>query len=50
VSESRGRTPGLRALGAEPVGATGVELAATLRATDATWGEAVRAAGPATRN
>jgi len=40
----------LRALGAEPVGATGDELAATLRATDATWSEAVRAAGSAGRN
>jgi tripartite-type tricarboxylate transporter receptor subunit TctC len=40
----------LRALGAEPVGAGGAELAATLRATDATWGEAVRAAGPAASN
>jgi tripartite-type tricarboxylate transporter receptor subunit TctC len=40
----------LRALGAEPVGAGGAELVATLRATDATWGEAARAAGPAGRN
>jgi tripartite-type tricarboxylate transporter receptor subunit TctC len=40
----------LRALGAEPVGAGGAELVATLRATDATWGEAARAAGPAARN
>jgi tripartite-type tricarboxylate transporter receptor subunit TctC len=40
----------LRALGAEPVGAGGAELAATLRATDATWGEAARAAGPAARD
>ena len=35
----------LRALGAEPVGSTGAELAATLRADDAKWGEAARAAG-----
>jgi tripartite-type tricarboxylate transporter receptor subunit TctC len=34
----------LRALGAEPVGSTGAELAATLRAEDAKWGEAARAA------
>ena len=40
----------LRALGAEPVGAGGAELVATLRATDATWGEAARAAGPAASN
>jgi tripartite-type tricarboxylate transporter receptor subunit TctC len=37
----------LRALGAEPVGSTGAELAATLRAEDAKWGEAARAAGVA---
>lgn len=35
----------LRALGAQPVGSTGAELAATLRAEDAKWGEATRAAG-----
>ena len=35
----------LYALGVEPVGSTGAELAATLRAADATWGEAARAAG-----
>ena len=35
----------LRGLGAEPVGSTGAELAATLRAEDAKWGEATRAAG-----
>jgi tripartite-type tricarboxylate transporter receptor subunit TctC len=40
----------LRALGAEPVGSTGPELAATLRAADATRGEAVRAAGLAPRS
>jgi tripartite-type tricarboxylate transporter receptor subunit TctC len=34
----------LRALGAEPVGSTAAELAATLQAEDAKWGEAVRAA------
>ncbi len=35
----------LRALGPEPIGSTGAELAATLRAEDAKWGEATRAAG-----
>ena len=35
----------LRALGAQPVGSTGAELAATLRVEDAKWGEATRAAG-----
>jgi tripartite-type tricarboxylate transporter receptor subunit TctC len=35
----------LRDLGAEPVGSTGGELAATLQADDAKWGEAARAAG-----
>jgi tripartite-type tricarboxylate transporter receptor subunit TctC len=35
----------LRALGAQPVGSTGAELAATLRTEDAKWGEATRAAG-----
>ncbi|HYI85429.1 MAG TPA: tripartite tricarboxylate transporter substrate-binding protein, partial [Acetobacteraceae bacterium] len=35
----------LRALGAQPVGSTGAELAATLRREDAKWGEATRAAG-----
>jgi tripartite-type tricarboxylate transporter receptor subunit TctC len=35
----------LRALGAEPVGSTGAELAAKLQAEDAKWGEAARAAG-----
>jgi tripartite-type tricarboxylate transporter receptor subunit TctC len=34
----------LRALGAEPVGSTTAELAATLQAEDAKWGEAARAA------
>ncbi len=34
----------LRALGAEPLGATGAELATLLRAADANWGEAARAA------
>ena len=43
-------TARLRALGAEPVGAGGAALVATLRATDATWGAAARAAGPAGRN
>ena len=37
----------LRALGAEPVGSTAAELAATLQADDAKWGEAARAAGMA---
>ena len=35
----------LRALGAEPVGSTAAELAGTLQADDAKWGEAARAAG-----
>jgi tripartite-type tricarboxylate transporter receptor subunit TctC len=35
----------LRVLGAEPVGASAAELAAMLRAEDARWGEAARAAG-----
>jgi tripartite-type tricarboxylate transporter receptor subunit TctC len=35
----------LRALGAEPVGSTAAELAETMRAEDARWGEAVRQAG-----
>lgn len=35
----------LRPLGAEPVGSTAGELAETLRAEDARWGEAVTQAG-----
>ncbi len=35
----------LRALGAEPVGSSAAELAETLRAEDARWGEAVRQGG-----
>jgi tripartite-type tricarboxylate transporter receptor subunit TctC len=38
----------LRGVGAEPVGSTGAEFAARLRAEDAKWGEAARAAGLAT--
>jgi tripartite-type tricarboxylate transporter receptor subunit TctC len=40
----------LYALGVEPVGSTGAELAVALRAADTTWGEAARAAGLATTN
>jgi hypothetical protein len=43
----RGRWRRGCALGAEPVGSASAELAATLRAADAIWGEAVRAAGSA---
>jgi len=39
----------LRALGAEPVGSTAAELAARLRAEDARWGEAAKAAGLASK-
>lgn len=35
----------LRALGAEPIGGTAAELAATLRAQDSIWGPVARAAG-----
>jgi tripartite-type tricarboxylate transporter receptor subunit TctC len=38
----------LRDAGAEPVGSTGAEFAQRLRAEDAKWGEAARAAGLAT--
>jgi tripartite-type tricarboxylate transporter receptor subunit TctC len=38
----------LRDLGTEPVGSTSAEFAARLRAEDAKWGEAARAAGLAT--
>jgi tripartite-type tricarboxylate transporter receptor subunit TctC len=39
----------LREVGTEPVGSTGAEFAERLRAEDAKWGEAARAAGLATK-